>query len=195
MKPSGAANRFGSKMIPDSSNPTRSTPYGAAGLKIGLAVLTLINLLNYLDRYVVSALVESLKKSELRLSDTQAGLLMTGFILVYMCTSPFFGVLGDRMSRTRLLSFGVAVWSAATALAGLSWNFLTLFFCRAAVGIGEAAYGTISPALLSDYFAPRLRGRVFAVFYAAIPIGAALGYVVGGLMDRSYGWLAAFFIA
>ena len=105
----------------------------------GLAVLTLINLFNYLDRYVVSSLVESLRASELRLTDTQAGALMTGFIVVYMVASPFFGVLGDKGSRPRLLALGVFVWSLATAAAGLAKSFASLFAARAAVGIGEAA--------------------------------------------------------
>jgi MFS family permease len=163
--------------------------------RIGLAVLTFINLFNYLDRYVVSALAESLKKSELSLSDTQLGLLMTGFVIVYMLTSPFFGALGDRYSRTRLIAFGVAIWSLATAMAGLTGRFITLFLARATVGIGEAAYGTIAPALLADYYPKHLRGRVFAVFFAAIPIGSALGYVLGGVIDKHFGWRAAFYVA
>ncbi len=137
----------------------------AAG--IGLAVLTLINLFNYLDRYVVSSLVESLKASELHLSDTQAGSLMTGFIVVYMLTSPVFGRLGDRRSRPRLLAIGVAIWSVATVLGGLARSYASLFAARATVGVGEAAYGTIAPALLADYFPKTKRGRVFAVFFAS----------------------------
>jgi MFS family permease len=152
---------------------------------IALAVLTLINLFNYLDRYVVSALVESLKKSELALSDTQLGFLMTGFVLVYMLTSPVFGTLGDRRGRPRRLAIGVGMWSVATALGGVARSFAGLFATRAAVGVGEAAYGTIAPALLADSFPKEKRGRIFAVFFAAIPIGSAAGYILGGLMDRS----------
>jgi MFS family permease len=163
--------------------------------RIGLAVLTFINLFNYLDRYVVASLVESLKKSELALSDTQAGSLMTGFVLVYMLTSPVFGALGDRKGRPRLLALGVGIWSAATALGGLARSFAGLFAARAAVGLGEAAYGTIAPALLADYFPKEKRGRVFAIFFAAIPIGSAAGYVLGGLVDQKFGWRAAFYVA
>ncbi|HXL33604.1 MAG TPA: MFS transporter [Gemmatimonadales bacterium] len=160
-----------------------------------LAVLTLINLFNYLDRWIVAALAESMKHSELQLSDTQLGSLMTGFIIVYMIAAPLFGSLGDARSRTRLLGLGVAIWSVATALAGLATSYASLFAARAAVGVGEAAYGTISPALLADYFPRARRGRVFAVFFAAIPIGSALGYIVGGLVDRYFGWRQAFFVA
>ena len=162
---------------------------------LSLAVLTLINLFNYLDRYVVSALVESLKKSELRLSDTQLGSLMTGFIVVYMLTSPLFGTLGDRGSRPRLLALGVSLWSVATALGGLARSFAGLLAARAAVGVGEAAYGTIAPALIADSFPKEKRGRVFAIFFAAIPIGSAAGYVLGGLVDQRFGWRAAFLVA
>ncbi len=160
-----------------------------------LAVLAIINLLNYLDRFVVSALVESLKRSELALSDTQLGLLMTGFIVVYMATSPIFGALGDRGARPRLIAAGVFVWSLATALAGFARGFGSLFLARSVVGVGEAAYGTISPALIADLYPRSRRGRVMAIFFAAIPVGSALGYVVGGLVDKALGWRAAFFVA
>jgi len=173
-------------------------PVGPEFARLGrraLAVLTLINLFNYLDRWIVAALAESMKHSELRLSDTQLGSLMTGFIIVYMVAAPLFGSLGDARSRTRLLGLGVAIWSVATALAGLATSYASLFAARAAVGVGEAAYGTISPALLADYFPRERRGRVFAVFFAAIPVGSALGYIVGGLVDHYFGWRQAFFVA
>src|SRR5947208_1007086 len=163
--------------------------------RAGLLVLTLINLFNYLDRWIVAALAESMKHSELHLSDTQLGALMTGFLIVYMLAAPLFGRLGDTRSRNRLLAVGVAIWSVATALAGLARSYIGLFAARAAVGIGEAAYGTISPALLADYFPRERRGRAFAVFFAAIPIGSALGYIVGGLVDHYFGWRQAFFVA
>jgi MFS family permease len=166
----------------------------AKSARFALVVLTLVNLFNYLDRYVVSALVESLKHSSLHLSDVQLGSLMTGFIVVYMLSSPVFGSLGDRGKRPRLVAAGVAVWSLATGLGGFARNFASLFTARSAVGIGEAAYGTIAPALLADAFPRERRGRVFAIFFCAIPIGSAAGYVIGGLVDQHFGWRAAFFI-
>jgi MFS family permease len=179
---------------PSAAPPSAMTASRAATW--GLAVLTLVNLFNYLDRFVVSALVESLKNDpQLHLSDAQLGALATGFIVVYMLTSPIFGTLGDRGKRPRLIAMGVAVWSVATALGGLARSFATLFAARSAVGVGEAAYGTVSPALLADYFPAERRGRVFAVFFAAIPIGSAAGYVLGGLVDHRFGWRTAFFVA
>jgi MFS transporter, Spinster family, sphingosine-1-phosphate transporter len=162
----------------------------------GLIVLTLINLFNYVDRYVVAALVETLKTPlGLSLSDAQTGLLSTGFILVYMLTSGLFGVLGDRRSRPRMIAIGVAVWSVATALGGLTSGFVSLLAARALVGVGEGTYGTIAPGLLADYYPRAQRGRVFSIFFAAIPIGAALGFVLGGWADTAFGWRSAFYIA
>ena len=163
--------------------------------RYALAILTFINLFNYLDRSIVAALVESIKKSELHLSDTQLGFVASGFIVVYTLTSPIFGTLGDRRARPPLIALGVAIWSLATALAGFARGFTTLFIARSTVGVGEAAYGTIAPALLSDHFPIERRGRILAVFFSAIPIGSAAGYVLGGIVDRALGWRAAFWIA
>jgi MFS transporter, Spinster family, sphingosine-1-phosphate transporter len=171
------------------------SPLAIRTARAGLLVLTLINLFNYLDRWIVAALAESMKRSELQLSDTQLGSLMTGFLIVYLLAAPLFGTLGDRRSRSRLLAIGVALWSIATALAGLARSYVGLFAARAAVGVGEAAYGTISPALLADYFPRQQRGRAFSIFFAAVPIGSALGYIVGGLVDHYFGWRQAFFVA
>jgi MFS family permease len=130
----------------------------------------------------------------LNLTNQQAGLLATAFLVAYFLTSPVFGALGDRLSRTRLMAFGVGAWSIATAATGVMKNFVQLIATRSFVGIGEAAYGTISPALLSDYFPREKRGRAFSVFYVAIPVGAAAGYLAGGLIEPSFGWRAAFYV-
>jgi MFS family permease len=163
--------------------------------RTALLLLTAVNLLNYVDRYVVPALFESLRRSPLHLSDTQLGWLMSGFLLVYTCAAPVFGRLGDTGRRPRVLAAGVALWSAATALGGLAWSYVSLLLARAAVGVGEAAYGTIGPSLLADCFPPRTRGRAFAIFFMAIPVGAALGYILGGFVDHHWGWRSAFFVA
>jgi MFS transporter, Spinster family, sphingosine-1-phosphate transporter len=162
---------------------------------IALSVLTLINLLNYLDRYVVSGIVPDLKAPPLGLSDTQIGFLTTAFMLVYMVAAPIFGAFGDRGSRTRPIALGVFLWSIATLLSGFAGNYAHLLGARAVVGIGEAAYVSIAPALLADSFSRAQRGRVLSVFNMAIPVGAALGYIVGGLMSHHFSWRAAFFVA
>ncbi len=165
--------------------------------KRALVVLTLINMVNYIDRWVVPPLFESFKRDPVlgHPSDARLGSLMTAFVIIYMLASPIFGALGDRMGRTKLIAFGVALWSLATATAGLAGSFLMLFAARATVGIGEAAYGTIAPAVLADYYTPDRRGRIMAIFACAIPIGSALGFVLGGLVDTHFGWRAAFFVA
>jgi MFS family permease len=162
---------------------------------VALVVLTLMNLLNYMDRFVLSAVVESIKRSPLHPTDSQIGWLGSGFIVVYMIAAPVVGVLAARSARPRLIAIGVGLWSLATAAGGLAPNYLALLASRAVVGVGEAAYGTIAPALLADAFPERLRGRVFATFYVAIPVGAALGFVVGGAVDQAHGWRVAFFVA
>ncbi|MFZ1906681.1 MAG: MFS transporter, partial [Steroidobacteraceae bacterium] len=159
-----------------------------------LGVLTTINLLNYLDRYVVSAIAPDLKGA-MGLSDTQLGLLIPAFMLVYMIAAPVFGSWGDRGSRTRPIALGVFVWSLATFLSGFARNYPQLLAGRALVGIGEAAYVAIAPALLADCFAADRRGRVYSVLNMAIPVGAALGYIVGGQVSAHFGWRAAFMVA
>jgi len=156
-------------------------------------VLTTINLLNYLDRYLVPPLVPDLERA-LGISHTQAGWLWPAFMVVYMIAAPVFGAWGDRGSRTRPIAIGVAIWSLATVLSGLARNYPQLFATRALVGIGEAAYAAIAPALLADNFPASTRGRVYAVLNMALPVGAALGYVLGGLIGHHYGWRDAFLL-
>src|ERR1700680_4776032 len=175
--------------------PPQTSAASVRAARWALGVLTLINLFNYLDRYVPAALVESLRRSELHVTDTESGFLMSGFIVVYMLTSPLFGVLGDRGRRPRIVAAGIALWSLATGLAGLARSFAALVVARSAVGVGEAAYVTISPAMLADSFPRGERGRVFAIFNAATPIGAAAGYILGGLVASHYGWRGAVFVA
>lgn len=158
-----------------------------------LIVLSAINLLNYLDRYLVPPLVPDLKGA-MALSDEQVGWLWPAFMLVYMVAAPAFGAWGDRHSRRRPIALGVLIWSLATVLSGLARSYPQLLGARALVGIGEAAYVAIAPALLADCFPLSARGRVYSVLNMAIPVGAALGYVLGGLIGQHAGWRSAFFI-
>jgi predicted MFS family arabinose efflux permease len=157
-----------------------------------LGVVTLLNFVNYIDRFILAAVLPRIK-TDFALNDLQLGLVANAFLVAYFITSPAFGRLGDRGSRPRLIGAGVAVWSLATAAAGLTRNVIQLVAARAGVGVGEAAYATISPALLADYFPVARRGRAFSVFYVAIPVGAAVGYLLGGVLERAFGWRAAFY--
>jgi MFS family permease len=158
-----------------------------------LAVLFTANLLNYVDRQVIYA-VFPLIKSDLQISDTALGSLGSVFMLCYMVSAPLFGWLGDRLKRVRIASFGLLAWSFATAAAGFSNGYGLLLAARTMVGIGEASFGTVSPGIIADYFSKMQRGRILSLFYLAIPVGSALGYLLGGIIGRYAGWHAAFLV-
>ncbi|HSC69779.1 MAG TPA: MFS transporter, partial [Candidatus Methylomirabilis sp.] len=164
-----------------------SGPHGALALLFG------VNLLNYIDRQILYAVFPPIQ-TELGLSDTQLGLLASAFMWVYLSMAPIFGLLADRRSRPRLMAFGVGIWSVATAFSGVVRHFGDLLLGRAVVGVGEASYGAVAPAMLSDHFPPAKRGRMLAVFSMAIPVGSALGYLLGGVLEQTLGWRAAFFV-
>jgi MFS family permease len=164
--------------------------------KATLLLLTALNLLNYVDRFVLAAVLAPLRE-EMHLSGFVSGWLPTFFLLGYFATSPIFGHLGDRGPRgTRgtLMALGVGVWSVATVGSGLARGALELCVARALVGVGEASYATLAPTLIDDVAPPRHRGTWMAVFSAATPIGSALGYVIGGHVLGAHGWRAAFFV-
>ena len=159
--------------------------------RYALGLLLAVNMLNYIDRQVLFA-VFPLIKTDLQITDTALGLLGSAFMFSYMLFAPLFGWLGDRWSRTMLASGGLVVWSMATALAGFAPGYRTLLAARATVGVGEASFGTVSPGLVSDFFPKERRGKILSLFYVAIPVGSALGYLFGGLLGQNYGWHAAF---
>jgi MFS family permease len=170
--------------------PRRVLPSPSAAL----AILTGLNFLNYLDRFIPAAVMPSIIAA-LHLKDSQAGSLSTLFILTYSLVSPVAGWLADRKPRFQLAALGVFVWSLATFGSGLAPTFLALVVARALTGVGEASYVVVTPSLVSDYYPPTRRGRALAIFYAAIPIGSALGYVLGGAINARFGWRWAFFLA
>ncbi len=159
-----------------------------------LALLTALNLLNYLDRLVVSAVLPKVR-DELHLSNFVAGSLATVFLLGYFATSPIFGALADRGARKGLIALGVAVWSVATFASGLASGAASLVAARAMVGVGEASYATLAPTIIDDAAPADRKGRWLAVFYVAMPIGGALGYLVGGFVEKHWGWRHAFYVA
>jgi MFS family permease len=159
-----------------------------------LAVLTGLNLLNYLDRYIPGAVLPDIKAS-LHITDSQAGWLPMVFILTFALVSPVMGWLGDRRSRFGLAAAAVFVWSLATVGSGLAGTLAAMVLARALTGVGEAGYVVVTPSLLSDFYPPDRRGRVLGFFYAAIPVGSAAGFLVGGEVSHHLGWRAAFFVA
>ncbi|KJE96038.1 spinster like protein [Capsaspora owczarzaki ATCC 30864] len=157
-----------------------------------------INLINYIDRYTVAAVVADIQNSTTSgfdddISDASAALLQTLFIVTYMVASPIFGYFGDRISRTLLLMIGILIWSAATFASSFAPNFILLCFFRSLVGIGEASYATISPTLIADLYDEKTRTTVLAYYYVAIPVGSALGFILGGQFASAFGsWRWAF---
>ena len=161
---------------------------------LGLAFLTGLNLFNYLDRYVLAAVLGPLQ-NELHLNDTQGGALGSAFMIGYFCTSPIFGYLGDRSPRKWLIALGVFVWSVGTILTAYMHSYSTLIACRVLVGLGEASYATLAPAWLSDLFPAERRNNALTIFYVAIPVGSALGYGAGGFALGHGTWRDGFFWA
>jgi MFS family permease len=159
-----------------------------------LAVLSGLNLVNYLDRYIVAAVGPKLAE-DLGLSDSKFGFVVTAFMVGYFATSPIFGALGDRLPRRGLIALGVVVWSLATVASGLTRSFAAMIAARVVVGVGEASYATLAPTIIDDLAAPEKKNRWLAIFYVAIPVGSALGYLVGGQLEHAFGWRSAFFIA
>jgi MFS family permease len=162
-----------------------------------VALLLAINLFNYIDRYVLAAILPTLKQEFLAGDPNQngkAGLWTSAFLFTYMVAALLFGWLADRFSRWTLIGLGVAVWSLASGWSGLATSFAVLLATRVFVGIGEAAYGPAAPTIISDVYPLRNRGRVLAWFYAAIPVGSAVGYAWGGKIADLLSWRWAFYL-
>ncbi len=165
--------------------PSRRNAWGA------LSLLAFINLLNYLDRNVIFALFEPIKR-DLVLTDAQLGWLGSAYILVFSLAALPFGVISDLKSRKAVIAGGVALWSAFTFLGGLTRSYWQLFVCRAAVGVGEAAYGPAASSMVADYFPGASRARAMSILAAGIPVGGVLGLLLGGWLESIYGWRVAF---
>jgi MFS transporter, Spinster family, sphingosine-1-phosphate transporter len=161
--------------------------------RTALALLTALNLLNYIDRSVLFA-VQDLVKAEFHRSDAAFGLLTSVFFIFYMCAAPFMGPLSMRFSRKAVIIVGALVWSVATLLTAITHNFNELLIRHTLVGIGEASFVILSPTFVADMFPEDKRGRVMGIFYLAIPVGTALGYLLGGVMGPKYGWRAPFYV-
>jgi MFS family permease len=195
----------------DSKSPISRYSYYALG------VLTLVNFLNYIDRQILPA-VAPLMAADLHLSDTEIGAMEAALLLSFTVLAPLFGRLGDRYSRTKLMASAAVIWSIATALTGLmdhspvlpgaiqlhvplvqftlSLSGVAIVLClvRATVGVGESSYSTITPSLIADYFPLSWRATALGIFQAAIPMGFALGYVIGVVLAHFFGWRMAFMI-
>ncbi|MDQ3120666.1 MAG: MFS transporter [Verrucomicrobiota bacterium] len=176
------------------ADPTERKP----GAHAALALLLGINLFNYIDRYILAAVEPNIRATFFAPDDPNAmamtGSLATAFLVTYMLSAPALSWLIDRYSRWMIVGICVIFWSIATAASGLAATFALLFISRIFIGIGEGGYGPAGPAILADYFPAQTRGRVMAVFCCAIPVGSALGYVLGGVINAQLGWRWAFYL-
>jgi MFS family permease len=162
--------------------------------RTALVLLTALNLLNYIDRSVLNA-VQPLIQSEFHVSDAQIGRLTTVFLVFYTLAAPIMGPLADRYSRRLIIALGAFAWSGVTLLTAFVHSYDALLIRHTLVGVGEASFVTISPTFIADLFPESKRGRVLGVFYLAIPVGFALGYLIGGHFGTHYGWRAPFYVA
>ena len=159
-----------------------------------LALLTALNLMNYIDRYVLPG-EQPLVQRAFHVNDERMGALTFAFFITYMLAAPLTGWLGDRYPRKPLIIAGALLWSALTVSTALVHTYAELYLRHALVGIGEASFSIFAPALLSDYWPAEQRNRVLTIFYLSLPVGAALGYIVGGTLGQAYGWRMPFYVA
>src|SRR5712664_261042 len=169
-----------------------------SGAHGALLLLLGINLFNYIDRQLLAALEPDIRATFFTSSDvnamTKTGLLGDAIFVTYMISAPILGLLADRISRWLIVGSAALLWSLASGGSGLAATFAILFATRICVGIGEGGYGPAAPTILSDLFPIERRGRIMAIFYTAIPVGSALGYVIGGLVGAHLGWRWAFYL-
>src|SRR6266487_3510767 len=169
-----------------------------SGARSALFLLLAINLFNYIDRQILAALEPDIRETFFAANDsnamTKTGFLGVAFFITYMVSAPILGLLADRISRWLIIGSAVILWSIASGGSGLAATFAILFGTRIFVGIGEGGYGPAAPSMLSDLFPIETRGRIMAIFCAAIPVGSALGYVIGGLVGTHLGWRWAFYL-
>ncbi len=156
-------------------------------------VLTAINFVNYLDRIVFVAVGPQLK-ADFHLNDAQVGMTASAFLLIYTVAALPMGLLADRGARTRIIAFGVAVWSLATWYTAIAHTFGELFVGRAVLGIGEASYIPAGAALLAAYFPRAQRAQVLSRWGASTLVGTAVGFILGGVIAQHFGWRLAFFL-
>jgi predicted MFS family arabinose efflux permease len=176
--------------LPTSSQPLRPRISPALGT---LLLLIGLNLFNYIDRYILPGEV-SLIQREFHSTDQQMGALTTALFFFYMLAAPLTGWLGDHYRRKPMIIAGALLWSLATL--GTIWvhGYWMLYARQALVGIGEATFGIFAPAVLADFYPERDRNRILSIFYLAIPVGAALGYLAGGELGSLWGWRQPFFL-
>lgn len=156
-------------------------------------ILFSLNLFNYIDRQVLFS-VFPLLQTDLQLTDFQLGTLASVFMLVYMCYAPVVGFFADRHPRQYWIAASALIWSVATLCSGLAKNYAALLTSRAFIGVGEGGFTTIAQPFLAEQYPKNKRATILAYFALALPLGAALGYLFGGLIGEWWGWRCAFLV-
>ena len=164
------------------------------GATTALVLLTALNFVNYIDRYILPGVQEQVK-TEFHVTDAQIGALVFWFMVAYMFTSPITGWLGDRFPRKPMIVIAALFWSGINFLTATVHSYGSLNLRHAALGVGEASFGIFAPSLLADFYEPDQRNRVLTIFNVAIPVGAALGYLVGGTVGEHHGWRMSFIVS
>ena len=175
------------------SKPTGNTA-SVIGATTALVLLTALNFVSYIDRYILPGVQEQIK-GEFHLTDAQIGSLTLWFMVAYMATSPITGWLGDRFPRKPLIVIAALFWSGINFFTASVHSYDSLNLRHAALGIGEASFGIFAPAILADFYPEDQRNRVLTIFNVAIPVGAALGYLVGGTVGEHFGWRTSFIVS
>src|SRR5438270_10537364 len=171
-----------------------TTAPSVAGATPAHVLLTALNFVNYIDRYILPGVQEQIK-AEFHLSDEHIGTLTFWFMIAYMLTSPLTGWLGDRFPRKPMIVVAALFWSAINFFTASVHSYGSLNLRHAALGIGEASFGIFAPAILADFYPEEQRNRVLTIFNIAVPVGAALGYLVGGTVGERFGWRASFIVS
>ncbi|ADW68794.1 spinster family MFS transporter [Granulicella tundricola] len=172
---------------------TRPTP-NVVGATTALVLLTALNFVNYIDRYILPGVQEQVK-GEFHISDGQIGSLTLWFMIAYMAASPITGWLGDRFPRKPMIVVAALFWSGINLLTATVHSYGSLNIRHAALGIGEASFGIFAPAMLADFYPEDQRNRVLTIFNIAVPVGAALGYLIGGTVGEHFGWRMSFTVS
>ncbi|MEO6924022.1 MAG: MFS transporter, partial [Bryocella sp.] len=164
------------------------------GAKLALILLTAMNFVNYLDRYILPAVQEQIK-GEFHVTDAQIGHITTWFFVAYVIAAPATGWLGNHFRRKPIIVIAAFLIAGMNLLTASVHDYASLSVRHAVLGIGEASFGVFAPALLADYFAEDKRNTVRTIFNVAIPVGAALGYISGGVISQHHGWRMAFIVS
>ncbi|MCL2660115.1 MAG: MFS transporter [Acidobacteriaceae bacterium] len=178
--------------MPSATKPVRAP--SVAGATTALVLLTALNFTNYIARYILPGVQEQIR-GEFHLTDGEIGALTFWFMLTYMLTSPVTGWLGDRFPRKPMIVLAALFWSAINFFTASVQSYESLNLRHAALGFGEASFGIFAPAVLADFYPPEQRNRVLTIFNVAIPVGAALGYLVGGMVGERHGWRMSFTVS